>query len=97
MIETMSPRDNIITFPAQPCPHCGRTVEMAGSSDGTPIGPPTPGDFILCFYCQQPSVWIVECLGSGLRKTTPEELAEFAVEHGQIAEDLRKFHEKRGW
>lgn len=88
--------DDITRFRPQPCPYCSKTVDAAGSADGSPQGAPTPGDFLVCFGCGEPSVWVQSPLGGGLRAATPEELAEFEVDHGHDAERLREYHRLQG-
>jgi len=83
-------------FRRQSCPYCGATVDAAGSPDGTPMEPPQEGDYLICFTCGEPAVWSVGPLGEALREATPEELAEFAVDHGHHAERLREYHRRRG-
>lgn len=88
--------NDITPFRPQPCPYCTKTVDAAGSADGIPFGPPNPGDFLICFGCTQPSVWVDGPLGGGLRAATPEELAEFAVDHAHHVDLLQEFHRQHG-
>jgi hypothetical protein len=94
----MGSDDDITRFRQQPCPYCGAKLDAAGPPDTIPLGSPDPGDFVVCIYCAQPSVWVVGPLGGGLRQVTPEELAEFAVNHGHHAArvlDLRQRYPRR--
>jgi hypothetical protein len=83
--------DDITRFAEQPCPYCGKTLDAAGSPDGTRTTPPDDGDFLVCFGCAQPAVAVVGPFGVALREATAEELATFAVDHAHHAEKLRRF------
>lgn len=83
--------DDITPIRRQPCPHCGAEADSAGTTDGKPQPPPSSGDYLVCLYCAQPAVYDVGPFGVTLRLPNPEELAEFAVDHGHHAAKIRHF------
>lgn len=86
---------DVTLFKKQPCPFCGTPVDAATPSDCRPTRAPRDGDFMLCFHCVQPTVLRVTPLGEALVKPSPEEMAQFAVDHGDTAGQLRAFRDRR--
>ncbi|QRP42792.1 hypothetical protein [Amycolatopsis sp. FDAARGOS 1241] len=77
-------------FTWQPCPYCGKPPPDQEASR-----PPSDGDLLVCFGCTEPAIYQTGPLGGYLRKPTPAEPAEFAVDHGHHVERLRRFLKDR--
>ncbi|WIX76739.1 hypothetical protein QRX50_35620 [Amycolatopsis carbonis] len=87
----MTSNNDVTKFRRQPCPYCGNSVDSAGAPTPEASRPPTSGDFFVCFGCTEPSIYQTGPFGAYLRKPTPAELAEFAVDYGHHAERLHRF------
>lgn len=54
------------------CPFCGHVVNSASPADVEEAAPPEKGDFSVCLYCAEVSVFADDA--GTLRKATPEDL-----------------------
>lgn len=69
------------------CPHCGTLMDSSTTSQFQAYMP-KDGDLSLCVQCLEPATFVVGPLGVALRKSTPDELAEFEVDHAHVRRAL---------
>lgn len=76
------------------CRACGYGFDAA--ADAAKSGAkPEDGSFSVCFSCGEVSVFANGPLGLSIREPTVQELAEFARDHGRVAQALHRFRAQR--
>lgn len=90
-------RPDIQRMPTMACPVCGYQMDLVSQQGGPrrQCGIPESGDFQLCFNCAEPSIFLVSTFGIALRALSPQELAEFIVDHYDLARRLRASRDAR--
>lgn len=74
------------------CPYCGGFADVTVSLPGQQDVPPQDGDISVCLDCVQPSIIVISLFGAALRRTTAAETAQFAVDHGHLADVVRTYN-----
>jgi hypothetical protein len=86
-----NPHPDIVHLPQMECPYCEASVTAAGTGDGKPVTHVEPGAVLVCIHCQEPGIYVPHPHRPHIRRATPLELAEYAVDLPLIAVQLAGF------